>query len=168
MQLTNNDVRSMTLKQYLTSITVIFGALLMGMILFSGVTYFLNQDKLNSNSSAEAEQYLIIVCITAVTGVIASTFVAANLIKNARTESTLWSKLLKYRTALIVKYALIEGPVLFALVIFLITAHLNFLAIAALLIGIFVVNMPTKSRLIKDLQLSPNDVRSLESMEELT
>lgn len=141
----------------------------MGMLIFAGVAYSLHKDAVQAEVEAtvDTQQYLILVCVVALVGVVTSTFVSANIVKNARQEHDLWAKLLRYKNAQIIKYALIEGPTLFAIVIYMSTAHINFLAIAALLIGIFVVNVPTKAKLIKDLQLSDAETKTLDNSEEL-
>jgi len=60
---------------------------------------------------------------------------------------------------------MIEGPTLFALVVYLISSHLFFLAIAGLMIFIFITKKPSKNSVSKELELDMQEQRNLDNDE---
>jgi len=72
-------------------------------------------------------------------------------------EPGLSKKLADYRSALIVRWALVEGPSFFAIVSYLLTGNYLLLGFAIILIAIFILIMPSSSKLDSDLELSWQD-----------
>ena len=70
-------------------------------------------------------------------------------------------KLDAYRAALILRYALLEGPSMFAIVVYLVTGGIIFILLAALIVFYFVTIRPNKENVIKDLDLNPNEEQIL-------
>ena len=74
-----------------------------------------------------------------------------------KVESSLGTKLQEYKTILIIKFALVEGPVLFSIVQYLLTANYYFLLFAAAGIVYMVYIRPTKITTISNLKLSTQE-----------
>jgi hypothetical protein len=71
-------------------------------------------------------------------------------------------KLNDYRTAAIIKWAMIEGPALFAIICFMITRNYAFIALAFALIIFFALQAPAKLKLMLQLQISEPEFDSLQ------
>jgi len=64
---------------------------------------------------------------------------------------------MKFQTASIIKYALLEGASLFSIVIFSNTQNLTYLIIGVVLIGYLYLQRPTKSKIESALDLKGAD-----------
>jgi hypothetical protein len=93
----------------------------------------------------------------ALSSFIASNFIFKQLLNNIAQKNTLREKLMAYQSALIVRYALLEGASLFGIVCYLLTGNLLFLLISGGLVLYFVTIRPTKSSIQNDLNLSYED-----------
>ena len=71
-----------------------------------------------------------------------------------RNKYNLSNKLNAYRSIVIIRDALFEFPSLLAVISFMLTGEMLFLALTGSLITLFVYVRPTKDRVIRDLQLS--------------
>ena len=70
-------------------------------------------------------------------------------------------KLIDYRSALIVRYALLEGPSFFAIVVYMFTGELMFLGMAVLIILIFLFISPSVEKAGNDLELGQKEKQML-------
>ena len=70
-------------------------------------------------------------------------------------------KLTGYQSALIIKYALVEGPAFFTIVAYLLTANILFPFITVFLVFVLVLSAPRKDKLISDLNLSLSETNLL-------
>ncbi|HTF81940.1 MAG TPA: hypothetical protein VL947_09450 [Cytophagales bacterium] len=142
-----------TSKQYFNTLSLIHIALLLGQLAFAVVVYVMHADKSPEETTQDPGVYRILVPSLAVFGFIASTFLPEARLKSLRGSKDLGYKLAGYRTMLIIKYALLEAPSLFALVIYLLTADYLFLGVASALIIFFIINRPSKDKLMSSLEL---------------
>ena len=72
-------------------------------------------------------------------------------------SATLAQKFAKYQAASILKFALIEGAALLALVEFMSTRYSLYFTIAICLVAYLAFQNPTKNKLITNLQLKPDE-----------
>ena len=98
----------------------------------------------------------------AAAGIIAGRIVGRIMINKIKEDALLKEKLAVYRSASIVKWALLEGPSLFAIVCFIITSDFYFLGVSAMIMVWFVINRPTRDRTILDLGLEMHEKLMLE------
>lgn len=145
----------MTSKQYFKNLQIIFFALLFGQIWFAACAYFINTftEGFDNSDAGFVQIAQIIVTVLAVSSLLISTQVSKAIINKAKANNTLKKKLEGYRSALIVKYALLEGPSLFSCTFLLLTGNLFFFVIPMLIIAIFFMHKPSKEKAIADLDL---------------
>jgi len=74
-------------------------------------------------------------------------------VKAAVARQKLMEKLTDYRAALVYRYAFLEAPTFFAIVVFMLTGELMFLGMTLLIILIFLFLKPTPDKAGNDLQL---------------
>jgi len=82
-----------------------------------------------------------------------SNFMFKKQLDLAVAKSSLNEKLGGYQTALIIRFALLEGPSLFGIVSYLLSGNLLFLAISGLIILYFITIRPTRDKVETDLNL---------------
>jgi uncharacterized protein YneF (UPF0154 family) len=149
-----------TSKQYFTSLTVIHAALVLGQVLFGIISVYLTQSSQEVHDKTDLLT-IILIPVLICTGIIVGNFIADNKLTKIRKELPVKTKLQEYRTILIIKYALVEGPVLFSIVQFLITANYYFLLFAAAGIIYMVYIRPTRTATMLNLKLSTEEKEQL-------
>jgi hypothetical protein len=81
---------------------------------------------------------------------------------NLKNKTTLLEKLTGYQAALIVRFALLEGPSLFAIVVFTLTNNWFFLLISVCIIVYFITLRPGTEKVADDLQLNYDEKLELQ------
>jgi hypothetical protein len=74
---------------------------------------------------------------------------------------TVKEKMVLYRAACILQWAMIEGPCLFVIISFLLTGNYAFLALAVVLMLLFTMMAPSKLKIAFQLQLSEQEIAEL-------
>src|SRR5258705_13991164 len=101
----------MTSKDYMKSLSILNLALIMGLVIFSIIVSFLILTKsvpINDMDLYNVLKYLV--PLLSFGGLFASRAVFKSRLNSISENSTLIQKLNEYRAALIVRYALLEGP----------------------------------------------------------
>ena len=105
---------------------VIFFALLMGIILFACVAFYANKD-LTFLVLDMQNPFTLIVPVLLIAGGAGGNFLFKKIISQIKNAKNLQQKIGIYTSSSIIRYALIEGPILLSIVAFLISANLFFL-----------------------------------------
>lgn len=156
------ETKKGTIREYFSQLNIIHIALLMGQILFLLIIYFINHEVEMSDGDDLEASFKLIAPLLAVGGFIASLTISKSRLKNSQRKGSLKEKLEDYRAITIIKLALIEGPSLFAIISYFITADMFFFYLALILVLVFVFIRPTKKSFIKDLLLNPSEIRLVE------
>jgi Na+/glutamate symporter len=155
-------------KNALKTITIIHAALLAGQLLFLVMTFVvitkpIGLDFANSNHDPQFYVALIlgVVCLNV------GTMIFKQQINRFNTEAdqkraTLSEKMRAYQSALIVRYALLEGPSLFCIISFLTSGNLFYLIISGLLIIFMLMLRPTVQTAERNLQLTYEEMQELQ------
>lgn len=129
------------LKPSFKVVKIIHLAFLAGQCLFAGVTLFLTYSRTATDTSNSKKYLFVAIAITA-----AGFFVGNLLYKKvcgvAAKKTTYPEKIMTYQSALIIRYALLEGPSLFCIVCYFLTANLIFLLISGAIIIYFITLRP--------------------------
>ncbi len=142
----------MTPNSFVKTLTVIHFALVAGLSLFAGMFLYLDKDKMNFELNTE-DTMLLIFPVIAIGALTMSKIIPQKLLQKAKKEENLRSKLAKYQSATIVKYALIEGPAVLGIVFFMSTSNAAFIAISGICIIYLILQRPTKSKIETELAL---------------
>lgn len=148
-------------NNFLKTITLIYYALLAGQIMFLAVAYLLNSNQISSKKHEMYDIFIIIVPILIGSGLFLSNFIFKMLIGKIEQNTSIENKLMTYRSALIIKYALMEGPSLFAIVAFLISGNAIFLAFSAVMILAFILQRPNRDKIVQNLNLNGKEADTL-------
>jgi hypothetical protein len=161
-----NPNQQITPATYLRTISIIHVALIAGQVLFA-IVALVQTRKLIINVRYMRDPLLFVIPLAAVSGFIASNALFKKKVSEIDKTASLKTKLMAYQGALIIRFACLEAPSLFGIVVFLITGQLLFLLISAAIILYFIYVKPSKQNIQDDLQLSyqelnafsqPNDV----------
>lgn len=147
-----------TSKEYFKYNKIIFIALLTGQIVFAMVCVLLNKDKPVNDTINGNETNMLIVAIISLSLLIASFYIPRIRLEKIRQVEDIKRRLYDYRATLIIKFALVEGATLFAIVQYLLTGSIYILGFAALLILVSLTNWPSQEKTIKELELNKTDI----------
>ena len=148
------------------ALQILHMALLTGMALFSVIAVFLVTKGLIPANKALEKPLQVAALLVSVGGTAAGFALFNKRIKSIQPTDTVASRITTYRAAAILRWALIEGPVLLSIISFLLTGNYAFLALGIALMLVFVVVRPAKPVIIFLLQLNEKEVSELEGVSE--
>ena len=142
-----------TFNQYLTALRILHGAMVMGLLMFMVIIHFVLKPEQQDNSAlfVNIMAGFLAICIAL------SYWLYGQRVAAVKTEPNLSAKLAGYRSASIIKFALLEGPSLAAMVFYMVSGNIVLLGIAALGTMVLAINHPTAIKIKTDLDLSPAD-----------
>lgn len=147
---------------YFSSLLIVFYGLILGQVVFGLISFFLvNTNNFKSDGAALSSVFIYIIPVFALGGFILSSLIFKNRLKAIDRRSGLMNKLADYRAALVVRYALLEGPSLFAIIVYLITGNTIFILFSAFIVLYFLAIRPNRDKAINDLDLDSNDEQIL-------
>ncbi|MGB6153555.1 MAG: hypothetical protein WBG48_16360 [Pricia sp.] len=149
----------MQFKTFLRTLTIIHTALCAGLMVFAIVAYYQKGDfeaRMNSQSIL-----IYMVPVVAVAGYFLSQLLFKKQLEHISKEETLSVKLGKYQVASILKYALLEGPGILALLAYYWSGNALHLVVAIALIAYLFVQRPTADKIKKDLPLTYEEQKQL-------
>ena len=143
---------------------IIHNGMLAGQILFIGILFYLGYTKEKLPTLSDIDRILQIVAV-AVSGIAffgGSSFFKKKLAAIKLDEkASIKARLDKYKTAAIVQWAMLEAACLFCAASFFITGNYAFLALAFVLLLLFGMLAPVKSKIAFQLGLDIADVEEL-------
>jgi uncharacterized membrane protein YbhN (UPF0104 family) len=146
------------------ALKITHNAMLAGQILFVAVLFYLGytREKLPTLSNLDKILQAAAIALAAMAFFFGGTFFKKKLADIKRNEKAgTKEKLDKYKTASIVQWAMLEGACLFCGVSFFITGNYAFLALALVLMLIFGMLAPIKSKIAFQLGLGISDIEEL-------
>jgi hypothetical protein len=144
------------------TLRIMYFAMLIGMLVFSGVIYFIGQDSAPIIADIEVKKniFLAALGIAAVCLTIAS-FLQQKDMKRIAELGTAKEKFEKYRSASIRTYALFEGPVLISVIGYFLVQEPRLYIIVAAIIVRYLVEFPSASKIAEKINESEEVVSKL-------
>lgn len=128
---------------------LVFAALLLGQCIFLGVIVHIHSQGFQLiEEGAEIFQYVAVALTLTAIGV--STFLHRNMMNQAKAPSSRPDSISTYRTATIIRLAILEGGNMVNLVFYLLTAKEIFLGLFAVLIAAFFLARPASDKITSD------------------
>ena len=118
-----------------------------------GIFFYTQMQNPRLDFSDSGDVFLAIIPVIAITSVFLGGFIFKKMIGSIPKDLDLRQKLARFQTASIIKYAILEGPALFGIVIFHNTQNLVYLIIATFLIFYLFLQRPTKDKVERHLEL---------------
>lgn len=146
----------------LKAIRILYFAMLAGQVIFAAIVTTLVETGVLSNRMSSVTMFMqVAIIVIAACTIPASFFLFRKRLADINPEEDLAKRLEKFRAALILRIALCQMPVMFAIIFYFVTANRSFLWITLLLIGNFLLIYPTREKIIRQLQLSSSEQASL-------
>lgn len=140
---------------YLKAFNILFFALLAGQTIFAAIALILRYSNSFTGGAEDLEKiFVYIVPAMYVIAVVWGTAMFKKKLPEIKSNSVLTEKLAAYRAVYILRFALIEGTTLLAIITYLITGRQMFIIFAALSIFTFFALKPSKNKLLNELDLS--------------
>ena len=151
-----------TVKSYFMALQIVYFALIAGQLIFAFLSFYLIRSGLFDGEQAELRNiFIYIVPVFVVGGLFISHLLFKSFLNNAKGKKSLFDKLTNYRSALIIRFALLEGPSFFAIVVYLLTGDYLFLGMSGLIVLVFFTLKPSVERAINDLELNSEETRRI-------
>ncbi|MEY3451944.1 MAG: hypothetical protein RL711_1772 [Bacteroidota bacterium] len=156
-----------TSKQYFSILNLLHLAMLVGQLVFLTFTVV----NIAPSTTSYLSQILVInlaIAFVVTMGVSLGARAYFNAkINSIKQSPTLVSKLNQYRSALLIKYAILESGTMLTIILYWFNAHVLFLVLTGGLLIIFILHRTTKAKLIKDLALDFQEQSLLDDPEYL-
>lgn len=143
------------------SLNIIHLALVVGCTLFFIIVNFVLRDHFNVPTFEAGDVFTIPAIILILLAVFGSPFVFMRAISTVAEDASLDEKMTRYRTASIIKWALIEGPCLFLIVCTLLSPSLFYIGASFILIFLLIMNRPSKEKMSMIMRLNQDEQAEL-------
>ena len=144
---------NLTPNSFMKNLTIIYIALLAGMVMFGLVIVFLT-DVWESTLPSTDDPFLYAVPVLTFLGVVLGRVIHKKFMDKLQKTESLKDKLIGYQTACIIKYALVEMPFLVGVVGALLTNNIYYLMISGTLVMYYITLRPTRIKVKEDLSLT--------------
>lgn len=155
-------LNNISLDENIRNNFVLWIAMLIGQLFFAAISiYLVTSGAMKVDQLDLSKILLYIVPIIAIASVFTSNYIFKQRLNALKDQTDLNTKFVDYRSALIIRWALIEGPSFFAIISYLLTGNLILLGVGVILIIIFILFMPNRSNAEADLEISWQDKNEL-------
>lgn len=152
MNLNNSDI-----KNQIKATNIIYLSLSAGLVLFFLITlFFIQGTNIEINNDIDTI-FTFLVPVLGLIVMLASRKIYTQIISKYDSGKNLLQKILQYRTAKIISWAMIEGICLFSLVATMLTSNYLYAAVFIFLFGYFILLRPSKESLIRDMRLNTEE-----------
>jgi hypothetical protein len=147
----------------LNTLNTIHKALMAGQILFASVCTYLIYSKKVLPAAENLDKVLQVVAVVLAAGgtFAGMSFFKKKLLQIRDMQTNAKQKFDRYRLACVVQWALLEGPSLFCIICFFITGNYAFLALMLVLLFLFAMMAPSKTKALLQLQISEAELDEL-------
>lgn len=145
------------------ALTILHKALLAGQVIFAAVCVFLAYAKMLPTTQEDLDRILqVMAVVLSAAGFIGgNSFFKKRVLEIRDMQTNAKEKLTMYRAACIVQWALLEGPGIFTIICFFITGNYAFIALASVLMLLFAMLAPSKTKIAFQLALSEEELNEL-------
>lgn len=154
-------------KQYFNILRILHLSLLATVVAFGVVIQVVLLPTGNFGSIENSSLYVNLGAGYMIFAIAIGYWLFGNQMKNAKASNNLNDKLHTYRSASIIRWALLEGAVLVALIFYLLSGSVVLLAVAGISLVAFLLLHPNVMRLKIDLDLTQAELGRLDNPKEL-
>ncbi|KAB7529378.1 hypothetical protein F8C76_16265 [Flagellimonas olearia] len=147
-----NATTPITPNSFIKTLSFLHMGIMAGPVIL-GIFFYTQVQNSHLDFSDSGDAFLAIIPLIAITGIFLGGFIFNKMIRSIPKDLDLRQKLARFQTASIIKYAFLEGPALFGIVIFHNTQNLAYLIIAAFLIFYLFLQRPTRDKVERHLDL---------------
>lgn len=142
---------------------ILFAALLAGQLLFAGLASVLIMTKGAMSKTSDLENTLlpVVVIVALICAVFGMRMFKARTQNVNDVQQSLTQRFIEYRAANILRWALLEGPCMFAIIGFMLTGNYLFLLITGILLLLFMSTAPKKEKVCINLGISQEELDTI-------
>ena len=157
-----------TQPPYLKSLKILHLALLAGQVIFTLIAILLVYGKAFQSDLTEISNELLIAAAAfgLILTLLGNTIYKKKIDRLRDTPINLYEKLDTYRATSIMRWAMIEAPVLLSIIFFLLTGNQQILAVVVVLIIFFVTTRPQLKKISEQLNISEAEIEQSEASQE--
>lgn len=156
-----NNSNLLLSKSGFKAIKFIYFAIAFGLISFAVVSYFVISKTIETTNESLLNVFTFIVPSFTVIMIFISRLIFNKLTQQNDSLHSLEQKLMKYRTAKIISWALIESAGLLSVVAFILTKSSLFLIVFIVVIAAFVLSKPAIEEFVSVFNVDPTDIEKL-------
>jgi hypothetical protein len=147
----------------LKALLILHKAMLAGQVIFALISFYIVYTGLFTPGLFYLNQVLQVAAIAIIAGglYIGNLLFKKKLSRAREMEKAVKEKFELYRSACLLQWALIEGPCLFVIICFLLTANYAFLTLAVVLILAFAMMAPSMVKIVFYLKLTEEEIAEL-------
>ena len=161
------ETTQQTSKQYFRTLSIMHIALIIGLVFFSLIVIYLIISRQLTGDIGLAHIFLYIVSLFTLAGLFGSNLIYKNKIAKIKTNNDLMAKMTNYRSAMIIRWAFLEGPAFLSIVAIMLSSNLIFLSFTGLIIARMIYLRPTMKTAIFDLELDQKEIAIMEDPESI-
>ena len=161
----DQSTAALTPNSYIKTMSIIHLGLLAGPFVLGIIAYLQTERPFLDYTNTE-DVFIYVVPVFAISGIFMGNLLFKKLMASATKTDGLRTKLARFQTASLIKYALIEGPALLGAVVFLNSGNLTYLYIAGTLILFLYLLRPTKDKIELGLQLKGEEKAQFNRLDE--
>ena len=143
-------------QDYFTLLNLIYFSLVAGLIIFMAVVVILNSRQ-DPADFQPVGVFIYLVPVSSILAILASIYIPKFKLPEIESKKDLKEKLSYYQSLLIIKWALLEGGAIVALVSFMLTGYFMLGGFALLLILYLIFQKPTRYKLLQDINLTDEE-----------
>jgi len=150
-----------SVKALYNSIKILPSAIIAGLCLITCVIVFLKKGEIQEDTFGD---FVVIgIALLAATCIVLSSYLFRKKV-NESVGKPIIDKLVLYRQATIIRFALLDGPALFSIVFFLLTGNFLYLVITGAMALFMILNRPNDDMIAEHLMLTEEDKSTLDKM----
>ena len=135
----------------------IYTSIFTGLLLFLIIVIVISQENNADGGNSLDKVFTVIVPLFGLLMMVFSKLVYNKMVSGYLSGTDLVEKIMRYRTAKIISWAMVEAACLFALVATMLTSNYLYIAVVIFLLGYLFMLKPSKESLIHDLQLNTTE-----------
>ena len=143
----------------LKAMTLVHRAMMLGQVIFAAIATVLVSTRAFYPSLQDQERiFQVVALVLCFVGVyIGSTLFRKKISSIRDSNASVNERVDEYKKAAVVQWALLEGPVLFVIISFMLTANYSLLVLAVVLMMVFAAMAPSKAKIVFLLRLNDNE-----------
>jgi len=135
----------------------IYTSIFTGLLIFLIIVIVISQENNADGGNSLDKVFTVIVPLFGLLMMVFSKMVYNKMVSGYLSGTDLVEKIMRYRTAKIISWAMVEAACLFALVATMLTSNYLYIAVVIFLLGYLFMLKPSKESLIHDLQLNTTE-----------
>lgn len=140
---------------FFRGLRIVHLAIMAGVLLFMGVVYFVVGPKVTDESLYDTFRYLV--PGLAIAAIFTGRFISQKMTEGLHSNTELSQKLMTYRTASIVRWALIDGVALLSIVAYMLTGNTVMILVALACVAYLFTQRPSPQAAATALQLDQSE-----------